>query len=373
MSLFQKATKKNSRLRLALAGASGSGKSMTSLKLGQELTPPGKRFCAIDTERGSLSKYSDQFDFDVVELASFDPIYLINLLATADAEGYHVCVIDSLSHFWVGKDGELDKVDAIAKKSKSGSSFNAWREVSPLHNQMIDSILQSNMHIIATMRVKTEYVLEENDRGKTVPKKVGLKPIQRDGVDYEFDVVGDMDDAHNLIIGKTRCQALDGKVFQRPGKEVADILKRWLTDGVAPAPIPTLGGHPTASISLPPAAAASINPVPPSLSSPIITALPRMPEPELPRATPGQVAEIRAAFATLGAIEADIRMSAERRGADRIENLSDRLAGDLLFALNQKIDSEKMFGPGPEGPQIVEAAPVAAAVEAETEEAAVTA
>lgn len=366
MSLFQKATKKNARLRLLLTGPPGSGKSLTAIKTAKEMTSPGKRFCAIDTERGSLSKYSDYAEFDVVELESFDPNYLTNLLGQAAAEGYEVCVVDSLSHFWVGKDGALEKVDAIAKRNKSGNNFTAWRDVTPVHNTMVDAILQSPMHIIATMRVKVDYVMETNDRGKVAPRKVGLAPIQRDGFDYEFDVVADMDDNHNLIIGKTRCQALDGKVFHKPGKEVAEILKRWLTDGAAPPAIPTLGGHPAASVALAPAAAASINPVPASLSSPLSTPIvipPRYPEPELPRVTEDQLAKLRQAYATLGKSEEDIKGSALKRGADRIEDISTGQADELLFALNQMIDSEKVFGPGSEGPQIVETAAQESAAE----------
>lgn len=365
MSLFQKATKRNARLRMATCGTSGSGKSFTNLKLAAALTPPGKRFCAIDTERGSLSKYSDMFDFDVVELASYDPVHLINLLGMAASEGYTLCLIDSLSHFWEGKDGALEKVDAIVKRTKAGNSFTAWRDVTPIHNQMIDAILQSPMHVLATMRVKTEYVMETNDRGKMVPRKVGLKPIQREGVDYEFDIVADIDESHNLVIGKTRCQALDGKVFHKPGEDVAKIIRGWL-EGDAPALIPVLGGTPAVLAARPnqnpmpapvtlAAVAIPVNTPPPPAShaTPVIV-LPRIPDPEMPRATAAQVAGIREAFAKLGKGEADVTGSAAKRGADRIEDITLGQADELLFTLNQMIDSESVFGPGTDGPQVVE-------------------
>jgi len=366
-SLFQKASKKNARLRGVFCGTAGSGKSMTCLKTAANLTPPGRRFCAIDTERGSLSKYSDMFDFDVVELTSFDQIHLINLLGMAASEGYYLCVIDSLSHFWTGKDGELDKVDAITKRSKSGNSWAAWRDVSPLHNQMVDAILGSEMHILATLRVKTAYVVEENERGKSAPKKVGLQPIQRDGLDYEFDIVGDIDDNHTLTIGKTRCIPLDGKVFHRPDKEFADILRRWLTDGMpAPATIPVLGGSsavlaarpnqtPTAATTPAPAPVAPVpTPPPPASHATPVIVLPRIPDPEMPRATATQVVGIRAAFAKLSGGESEVISAAQRRGADRIEDISSIQADELLFKLNQMIDAESVFGHGADGPQVVE-------------------
>jgi hypothetical protein len=100
-----------------------------------------------------------------------------------------------------------------------------------MHNALVDAMLASNCHIIATMRSKTEYVLEQNERGKTVPRKVGVAPVQRDGLEYEFDVVGDMNLDNELVISKTRCPKLTGVVISKPGNEIAETLKVWLTDG----------------------------------------------------------------------------------------------------------------------------------------------
>ncbi len=149
-------------------------------------------------------------------------------------------VIDSLSHAWMGKGGALEQVDNAAKRSQSKNTFGAWREVTPRHNSMVDAIIRFPGHVIATMRSKTEYVLEKDDRGKSVPRKIGIQPVQRDGLEYEFDVVCDLDLENNdLIIGKTRCDLLHGKIFRRAGKDIAAILTSWLDDGVdAPAPAP---------------------------------------------------------------------------------------------------------------------------------------
>lgn len=226
--MFEKATKSQARLRLGLMGPAGSGKTYSSLCIAKGLGP---RIAVIDSERGSASKYAgDVADFDVCRLDSHAPRKYSEAIRKADELGYDVVIVDSLSHAWTGKDGALELVDRAAKRSQSGNSFMAWREVTPQHNEMIDAILQSRAHVIVTMRTKTEYTTEVVN-GKTVPKKVGLAPIQRDGLEYEFDVVGDMDLEHNLIISKTRCSALDREVFCRPGEEFGSLLKMWLSDG----------------------------------------------------------------------------------------------------------------------------------------------
>ncbi|NMP22632.1 ATP-binding protein [Sulfobacillus harzensis] len=229
---FHKATKKQSFLRMALIGPSGSGKTYSSLRIAQGL---GQKIAVIDSERGSASKYADEFDFDVLELETFAPRDYIQAIDAAARAGYDVLIIDSLSHAWIGKGGVLEMHDAAAAQEKSGNSYTAWRTVTPEHNRLVDAMLQAPLHVIATMRSKMEYVQEKNDQGKTVIRKVGLQPIQRDGLDFEFDVVGDMDSSNTLIVTKTRCRALSQAVIREPGEaNVAQTLKAWLTDGVPP-------------------------------------------------------------------------------------------------------------------------------------------
>jgi hypothetical protein len=150
-----------------------------------------------------------------------------------------VLIIDSLSHAWTGKEGALDQVDRAARRNQSGNTFGAWRDVTPRHNAMVDAIIGARLHIIATMRAKTDYVQEKNDKtGKTSVRKVGMAPVQRDGLEYEFDVVADLDQDNNLIVGKTRCPMLAGTVVNKAGREIASKLNAWLEDGVsAPAPL----------------------------------------------------------------------------------------------------------------------------------------
>lgn len=229
---FAKASKKKSKLRMALVGPSGSGKTYTALAIATHL---GQRVAVIDTERGSASKYADLFAFDVLDLETFAPQQYVDALHAAASAGYDVVVIDSLSHAWIGAGGALEQVDNAARRSQTKNSFGAWREVTPQHNAMVDAIVRAPLHVVATMRAKTEYVLEKDDRGKTVPRKVGIQPVQRDGLEYEFDVVGDLDEGNNLIVGKTRCPALAGKVFAKAGKDIAGHLTAWLTDGAGAA------------------------------------------------------------------------------------------------------------------------------------------
>ncbi len=229
---FKKATKTQARLRMALIGPAGSGKTYSALAIATNL---GSSVAVIDTERGSASKYADVFAFDSLELESFSPDLYVEAIQSAERAGYDVLVIDSLSHAWMGKDGALEQVDAAAKRER-GNSFGAWRNVTPKHNALIDAIVGSKCHIISTMRSKTEYAQEKDDRGRTVIKKIGLAPIQRDGIDFEHDVVGDMDQDNNLLITKSRCQKLTNKVINKPGKDVAEILKAWLTDGAVEPP-----------------------------------------------------------------------------------------------------------------------------------------
>ncbi|MBS2031953.1 MAG: ATP-binding protein [Deltaproteobacteria bacterium] len=226
--MFTQATKKQARLRLALTGPAGSGKTWTALAIATGL---GGRIAVVDTERGSASKYADLFRFDTTELENFHPQKYIDAIAEAERADYDVLILDSLSHEWSGKGGALELVDAAARRSKSGSTFNAWRDVTPLQQALMDAILRSRCHVIFTMRSKVEYVLEDRD-GKKVPRKVGLAPVQRDGVEYEADVIGELDLENVLTITKSRCPALTGQVISKPGAALGKTLAAWLSDGV---------------------------------------------------------------------------------------------------------------------------------------------
>lgn len=231
---FQKAVKHQAKLRLALCGLAGTGKSYTAFAIGTNLVPGGK-VAVIDTERGSASLYANKFDFDVCELESFSPLAYVEKIKEAERAGYDVIIIDSLSHAWAGKDGALQQKDRVAEAK--GNSWTAWRDVSPKHDALVDAMLQSKAHVIVTMRVKMEHV-QETVNGKTEIKKVGLASIQREGMDYEMTLVGDLDYTHTLKISKTRIDGVIdvGDQFEKAGAALAKRLYAWLMDGAVTRP-----------------------------------------------------------------------------------------------------------------------------------------
>jgi hypothetical protein len=230
---FAPATRKKIKARLALMGVSGAGKTYTGLRIARGF---GEPFAVIDTERGSASKYAGVhgLTFDTLQLRRFDPRDLIKALAAAADAGYGTVLIDSLTHFWNGTDGTLQQVDRAAKKGYGGNTFAGWSEGTPLQNSMVDALLSYPGHVIATMRAHTEWSLERNDRGQLEPKRLGTRPQQRKGVEYEFDVVGLMDTDNTLTVIKSRCPDLHSAVIARPdGGAVAKTMLAWLNDGAA--------------------------------------------------------------------------------------------------------------------------------------------
>lgn len=224
---FAPATRSAAKARIALAGPSGSGKTYTGLSLACRLAD---QVAVVDTERGSASKYVglNGWSFDTFAPNSFSPQSLTEALAVAAGAGYGCIVVDSLSHYWMGVDGMLEQVD---RRAKGGNNFSGWKEARPDERRMIDALVSYPGHIIVTLRVKTEYVIEQNDRGKSVPRKVGLRPEQREGIEYEFDVIGDLDLDNTLSVSKTRIPMLHGAVILKPGPELGETIRDWLADG----------------------------------------------------------------------------------------------------------------------------------------------
>jgi len=239
--MFVKATKTKAKLRMALHGPSGAGKTVSALSIGKHLVPEGKRIALLDTEKGSASKYSDMFDFDVCEVVgNYAPKRLIDTLDAAVKGGYGLLIVDSMTHFWNGPGGFLEMIDEEVNKMKARNqrpdTFAAWKTIDPIYRRMVDTVLASPIHVIMTLRAKQAYEKVEGDNGRTKIQKLGMAPQMRDDFQYEWDCEGMLDIEHNLVIGKTRCPALDGRVFKKPGKDVADILAAWLDDGAERAP-----------------------------------------------------------------------------------------------------------------------------------------
>lgn len=205
--------------------------SFSALRIATELGY--EKIGAIDTENKSLRRYARSFSkrFLSLELTRFSPKDYIEAIRAAEEAGIEVLVIDSLSHAWMGKGGVLELVDQAARRSQ-GNNFAGWRTVTPEHNRLVEAIVQSQMHLIATMRTKVEYVVEKDEKsGKSTPRKVGMAPIQKEGLEFEFDVVAEMNADHDLIITKSRCHELSDAVINRPGAEIAQKLRSWVDGG----------------------------------------------------------------------------------------------------------------------------------------------
>jgi len=224
---FKPAAKEAVKARIALHGPSGSGKSYTALTFATNLAD---KVAAIDTERGRLKEHQRRFKFDHFAPDKFDPRELTKLLAQAAHAGYGAVVVDSWSHYWMGTGGALEFVDANTKPG--GNKFSSgWNEFRPVENAMLDALLSYPGHVIVTMRVKTAYVVEQNAKGKSEPRKVGLKPEQREGAEYEFSIVGELDRDHVLRITKSTCEDLMDAEITKPGAETAAIIAEWCSDG----------------------------------------------------------------------------------------------------------------------------------------------
>lgn len=231
--MFKKISREQNRLRMAIDGPTGSGKTYTALVFGLALAKSeGTRLALVDTEHNSASLYvgeAEGWDWDGVNLESFAPSTYTACLKAAAHQGYGVIIIDSLSHAWMGTGGALDQVDRQA--GKKGGKFSGWREVTPQHNELIDTLRRYPGHVIVTLRSKMEYAMEEDARGRISVAKVGMRPVQREGVEYEFDIVADMDTSHRMTISKTRFSEIDGQIVHKPGPEWVDPILRWLTTG----------------------------------------------------------------------------------------------------------------------------------------------
>ena len=178
-----------------------------------------EKICLIDTENESGSLYvgkqvdsTNVGEYLIINLeAPYSAARYLEAIDLAEHTGVEYLVIDSLSHAWTGEGGLLDVQGNVAKRS--GNSYTAWREVTPLHNRLVDRILQCAMHVAVTLRTKTEYVIEDNGSGKKTPRKIGMAPVFRDGVEYEFTIFFELDQSHAAAATKDRTGLFDGQYF----------------------------------------------------------------------------------------------------------------------------------------------------------------
>lgn len=231
---IHRATKCRAKLRLGMSGPAGSGKTYSALLIAHGL---GGRIGMIDTEHGSGDLYADLLPegYEVLQLTPpFTPARYVEAMHALEQAGVDTIIVDSLSHAWSGEGGSLDRHGKIA--DRSGNSWQAWRQVTPEHNALVEALLQSPCHVIATMRAKTDYVQEKDERtGRQIVRKIGLAPIMREGIEYEFTIFMELDSNHLAHVGKDRTRLFDGMII-KPDSETGRSLLDWLNSGVQ-API----------------------------------------------------------------------------------------------------------------------------------------
>jgi hypothetical protein len=219
---LRKSERKKARIKMALQGPSGSGKTMSSLLVAYGLCGDWNKIAIIDSENHSADLYAQLGGFNVLSIsAPFTPEKYMEAILLCEKENMEVIILDSISHEWEGIGGILD-----IHSGMTGNSFTNWSKLTPRHNAFVQSILQSKSHIIGTIRSKQDYVLTERN-GKQVPEKVGLKGVTRDGMDYEFTLVFDLDIKHNALASKDRTSLFMGKPECRLTAEVGKTILAW--------------------------------------------------------------------------------------------------------------------------------------------------
>lgn len=223
---FQKATKEQAKLRLALFGPSGAGKTYSALRIAKGM---GAKVALIDSEGGSASKYADRFDFDVLDIGvkTID-VYIEAMKAAGDAS-YPILIIDSLSHAWKEL---LEEVDRLAKTKFKGNNWSAWSEGTPKQKKLVDALLNYDGHIVATIRSKTDWLVTTNDQGKNVPQRLGLAPEQGKGIEYEFDMLMELSTEHIAHVLKDRTSKYQDQYIEKPDESFGKELIAWLSEGV---------------------------------------------------------------------------------------------------------------------------------------------
>lgn len=219
---LQKAERKQAVIKMCLQGPSGSGKTYSSLLLAKGLVKDWSKVAVVDSENHSANLYAHLGDYNVVNIDTpFSPQKYNEAISLCESAGMDVVIIDSISHEWDGSGGIID-----LHANMMGNSFTNWSKVTPLHNSFVNKILQSPCHIIATVRSKQDYILNEKN-GKLVPEKVGLKGVTRDGMDYEFTLVFDLDIKHQVTASKDRTGLFINPLPFTITEQTGNRIKLW--------------------------------------------------------------------------------------------------------------------------------------------------
>lgn len=348
-ALFRPATREKIRLRMAIDGPSGSGKTFTALRCATAL---GQRIAIINSESGAVQKYLGlapdgiPFQFDICEISDHAPTKYTEAILAAGAAGYDCIIIDSLSHAWAGSGGALE-----LKDRQGGNSFVAWKNVSPMHARMIDAILHSPSHVIATMRSKTEYIIETDDRGRAAPRKVGMAPVQRAGVEYEFDLYCSLDAEHIMKVTKSRCPDVADVITVKPGMSFMAPVVSWLNDG-SNVPAERFAVTEADLAKLAKAESADLPPAPKKTAAELMaeaaakveaqtTAAPAQTTAATLQITEGQCRLIVSLFDQLGTSVADRQKVIAKRGVSTLAEFNFEQGGELIAGLEKKLAEAK--------------------------------
>ena len=221
---LQTAQRKRAKIKMGLQGPSGSGKTMGALLTAFGLCGDWNRVAIVDTENHSAELYAHLGTYNVLALnGPYTPEKYIQAIELCEKAGMEVIIIDSVTHEW---ENLLEYHSSL-----QGNSFTNWGKITPRHNDFVQKILQSPCHIISTTRTKQDYVLNERN-GKMVPEKVGLKSVQRDGLEYEFTLVFDLDMKNNATASKDRTRLFFGKPEQKLSLETGKLIREWCNTGV---------------------------------------------------------------------------------------------------------------------------------------------
>lgn len=237
---FKRAERRQARIKMAITGPSGSGKTYSALLVAKGLARRADgslgKIAVADTENDSAALYADSEGMPEFDSLSITPPFHTNKFVAAIREavkgGYDVLVLDSVSHQWSGEGGIMDRMDKEKMAKPSANSYTMWAKFTPEHEAFKQAIVQAPIHIIATMRSKQDYVLEQGQNGKSTPKKVGMAPVQRDQFEYEFTTVLDLSMEHYATASKDRTSLFDGKHFV-PNEETGNQIRAWLSTAKA--------------------------------------------------------------------------------------------------------------------------------------------
>ena len=225
---LKKAQRKKVKLRLNISAPSGAGKTYSSLLMAKGLCGDWSKIAVIDTENGSASLYSDLGEFSVIDLtAPYTPEKYTQALKMCEQAGMEVVIIDSTTHEWACL---IEENELLAQAKFRGNTWSAWSQTTPRHDKFIQSILQSNVHVITCTRSKMETVMTEDKK----VKKVGMKDVQREGWEYELTISLNIDrDTHMAIASKDRTNLFENInpfiISEATGKQIAN----WCDSGVS--------------------------------------------------------------------------------------------------------------------------------------------